>query len=109
MRSGTQNACAAQSCANCLVLRLTNRNTAGKAAFACCVPDHRNPGMKKILVGVAVALALVTSNAAADGIDKRPSYIAAPAPIYAPTWSGFYIGAGVGAGTVLHDVSVNDE
>ena len=65
--------------------------------------------MKKILVGVAVALALVTSNAAADGIDKRPSYIAAPAPIYAPTWSGFYIGAGVGAGTVLHDVSVNDE
>jgi outer membrane immunogenic protein len=64
--------------------------------------------MKKILVGVAVALALVTGNAAADGIDKRPSSIAAPAPIYAPTWSGFYIGAGVGAGTVLHDISVND-
>ena len=64
--------------------------------------------MKKIMVGVAVALALGTSTAAADGIDKRPSSIAAPVPVYAPSWSGFYIGAGIGAGAVVHDVSVND-
>lgn len=64
--------------------------------------------MKKILVGVTVALALVTSNAAADGIDKRPSSIAAPAPVFVPTWTGFYIGAGVGAGIIVHDHSISD-
>jgi outer membrane immunogenic protein len=61
--------------------------------------------MKKAMVGVAVALVLVTSNAAADGIERRPApVIAAPVPVYAPTWTGFYIGAGVGAGAVIHDV-----
>jgi outer membrane immunogenic protein len=64
--------------------------------------------MKKIMVGVAVALALGVSTAAADGIDKRPSSIAAPVPVYAPSWSGFYIGAGIGAGAAVHDISVND-
>jgi outer membrane immunogenic protein len=63
--------------------------------------------MKKIMVGVAVALALGTSTAAADGIDKRPSTIAAPVPVYAPSWSGFYIGAGIGAGAVVHDLSID--
>jgi outer membrane immunogenic protein len=65
--------------------------------------------MKKIMVGVAVALALGISTAAADGIDKRaPSSIAAPVPVHAPSWTGFYIGAGIVAGVLVHDVSVND-
>jgi outer membrane immunogenic protein len=66
--------------------------------------------MKKVAVGVAVALALVTSNAAADGVDRRyPPTIAAPAPYAAPlTWSGFYIGAGVGAGAFTHDLTIDD-
>jgi outer membrane immunogenic protein len=51
----------------------------------------------------------VTSNAAADGIDRRPPpAIAAPAPVYVPTWTGFYIGAGIGAGAVVHDFSIDD-
>jgi hypothetical protein len=40
--SCTQDACAAQSCAISLVLRLAIRNTAGQADLACCVSDHRN-------------------------------------------------------------------
>ena len=66
--------------------------------------------MKKVMVGVAVALALVTSHAAADGIDRRPPpSIAAPQPYIAPlSWTGFYIGAGVGGGAVVHDLSIRD-
>jgi outer membrane immunogenic protein len=66
--------------------------------------------MKKVMVGVAVALAVTTSNAAADGIDRRPSTIMAPQPYIAPpTWTGFYVGAGVGGGAVTHDFSIRDE
>jgi outer membrane immunogenic protein len=67
--------------------------------------------MKKVMVGVAVALALVTSNAAADGIDRRlPPSIAAPQSYVAPlSWTGFYFGAGIGAGAVVHDATVDDE
>ena len=68
--------------------------------------------MKKLIVGVAAALALTTSNAIADGITKRqPPTIIAPQyqPPPALTWTGFYIGAGVGAGAVVHDVSVHDQ
>jgi outer membrane immunogenic protein len=66
--------------------------------------------MKKVTVGVTLALAVVTSNAAADGIDRRPPpSIAAPeAYVPPPSWSGFYIGAGVGGAAILHDVSVRD-
>jgi len=66
--------------------------------------------MKKVMVGVAVALAFVTSQAAADGIDRRPPpSIAATQPYVAPlTWSGFYIGAGIGGGAIVHDFSVRD-
>jgi outer membrane immunogenic protein len=62
----------------------------------------------KVMVGVAVALALVTSQAAADGIDRRPlPSIAAPQPYVAPlSWTGFYIGAGIGGGAVVHDLSI---
>src|SRR5262245_30229586 len=67
------------------------------------------PVMKKVMVGVAVALALVTSNAAADGVDRRyPPTIAAPAPYVAPSWTGLYIGAGVGGAAVIHDFSIRD-
>jgi outer membrane immunogenic protein len=67
--------------------------------------------MKKIIVGVAAALSLMTSNAVADGPYKRPARtvaapVAAPPP---PTWTGFYLGAGVGAGAVVHDATVDDE
>ena len=65
--------------------------------------------MKKVAVGVAVALALV-SNAAADGIDRRyPPTIAAPVP-YAPplTWTGLYVGAGIGGSAVVHDFTLRD-
>jgi outer membrane immunogenic protein len=64
--------------------------------------------MKKVVVGAAVALVLMTSNAAADGIEKRyPPTIAAPAPVYAPVWSGFYLGAQVG-GAWTSDVISRD-
>src|SRR5262245_33754897 len=63
--------------------------------------------MKKVMVGVAVALALVTSNAAADGVDRRPppTIAAPPDVVLAPTWSGFYIGGGVGAAAIVNDIS----
>jgi outer membrane immunogenic protein len=64
--------------------------------------------MKKVMVGVTVALAF-TSQAVADGIDRRPpAPIAASEPIYNPTWTGFYIGAGVGGGDVVHDTRLRD-
>jgi outer membrane immunogenic protein len=64
--------------------------------------------MKKAIVGVALALTVVTGNAAADGIDRRPPpSIAAPVPyVAAPNWTGFYIGAGVGAAAVIHDLNL---
>jgi outer membrane immunogenic protein len=65
--------------------------------------------MKKVAVGVALALALV-SNAAADGIDRRyPQSIAAPVPIAPPlTWTGLYVGAGIGGSAVVHDFTLRD-
>ncbi|MBO0764622.1 MAG: porin family protein [Hyphomicrobiaceae bacterium] len=67
--------------------------------------------MKKVMVGVAVALAVTTSNAAADGIDRRPPpTIAAPQPyVVPPSWTGFYIGAGVGEGAFIQDVTVEND
>ena len=55
------------------------------------------------MLGASAALLLMTSSAVADGISRRPATIAAPTPVYepAPTWSGFYIGAGIGAGPLF--------
>lgn len=66
--------------------------------------------MKKSIVSAAAALLLMTSSAVADGISRRPATIAAPTPIYEPLpiWSGFYVGAGVGAAAVVHDISVQN-
>jgi outer membrane immunogenic protein len=65
--------------------------------------------MKKVLVGVAAALALVTGNAAADGIVDRRAPIAASEPVVIPSWTGFYVGAGIGGGAVVHDMSLRDD
>ena len=56
--------------------------------------------MKRMVAGFALALALSGSAAFADGMVKAgPAYSA-------PTWSGFYIGAGVGGGAVVYDVDL---
>jgi outer membrane immunogenic protein len=70
--------------------------------------------MKKLIVGVAAALSLMTSNAIADGPYRRPPpTIAAPyeppPPPPPPTWTGFYIGAGIGAGALAHDLKIADD
>jgi len=61
--------------------------------------------MKRLILGVAAALILTTGQAVADG------------PLYkghvkdteaAPNWTGFYIGVGVGAGAVVHDLTVSE-
>jgi outer membrane immunogenic protein len=61
--------------------------------------------MKRLFVGVAAAFILMTGQAAAEGL-APPSRIAAPGPI-GPNWNGFYVGAGIGAGAVVHDYTVD--
>ena len=64
--------------------------------------------MKTLVVGVAAALFFMANNAAADGPYRRPAPTIA-APVAAPpTWTGFYLGAGIGAGAVVNDVTVHD-
>jgi outer membrane immunogenic protein len=64
--------------------------------------------MKKLIVGVAAALTFTTGNAIADGPYRRPApTIAAPVPEPPPSWTGFYLGAGIGVGVVMHDFDVN--
>lgn len=61
--------------------------------------------MKKTVLGSFAALCALTAPALADGY-ARPVY-GAPAPVFQqalPSWSGFYLGAGIGAGAVVHDV-----
>jgi outer membrane immunogenic protein len=61
--------------------------------------------VKRILVGVAAALAFTTGHAVAEGL-APPSRIAAPVPPpAAPKWSGFYVGAGIGAGLLSQSLS----
>jgi len=64
--------------------------------------------MRTLMVGAAVAAYLGTAGmAAADGMYEG-SMKDAPEPI-APvmSWTGFYIGGGVGAGAVVHELDVN--
>jgi outer membrane immunogenic protein len=58
--------------------------------------------MKRMVAGFALALALSAGTAVADGMDKK----AGTSCCTAAKWTGLYIGAGVGAGAVVHDLSV---
>jgi outer membrane immunogenic protein len=55
--------------------------------------------MKRMIAGFAMAMALSASAAVADGMDRKAGAVAAP------TWTGFYIGAGAGGGAIVYDVS----
>lgn len=60
--------------------------------------------MKRLILGVAAAL-LLAGPAVADGLPyKGRIKDIAPPP---PSWTGFYIGGGIGAGAVVHDLSLN--
>ena len=61
--------------------------------------------MHRHFAGLVAAIALMTSSAIADGLRHR-----APARCCetAPSWSGFYLGAGIGAGAVVHDTTFKE-
>jgi outer membrane immunogenic protein len=64
--------------------------------------------MKNIVLGSIAALCLLTPPALADGYRRpAPAYGAPVVQQALPSWSGFYLGAGIGAGAVIHDVDVN--
>jgi outer membrane immunogenic protein len=63
--------------------------------------------MKRLIVGVAAALLLSAGPAAADGLPSRGT-VRAPAAATGPNWNGFYIGAGIGAGAVVHDLTISE-
>ena len=56
--------------------------------------------MKRMVAGFALALALSGSAAFADGMVKTGTAYSAP------TWSGFYVGAGVGGAAVVYEVDI---
>ena len=62
--------------------------------------------MKRLILGVAAALLLSAAPAAADGMPTKGSVKAAPVAV-GPNWNGFYLGVGIGAGAVVHDLSVS--
>jgi outer membrane immunogenic protein len=63
--------------------------------------------MKRLVLGVAAALMLTAGQAAADGLPSKGRVKAPEAAT--PTWSGFYVGVGVGAGAVVHDLTVTQQ
>lgn len=64
--------------------------------------------MRKLVIGAAAAAYLGTAGmAAADGMYEG-SMKDAPAPLPpVMSWTGFYIGGGVGAGAVVHELDIN--
>jgi outer membrane immunogenic protein len=62
--------------------------------------------MKRLILGVATALILTTGQAGADGLPHK-GHVKAPDAV--PNWTGFYIGGGIGAGAVVHDLSVSED
>jgi outer membrane immunogenic protein len=62
--------------------------------------------MRKLLLATAAAVLLSTPTFAAD---LAPVPAEPVAPVYAFTWSGFYVGAHVGYGTGSTDISIEDE
>src|SRR5262245_13900100 len=66
---------------------------------------NRIANMMRLILGVATALLLSAGPAAADGL---PSKGQVRAPVAAgPNWNGFYVGLGIGAGAVVHDLSAS--
>jgi outer membrane immunogenic protein len=66
--------------------------------------------MRKATIVAALAAVVGFSGAAlADGMYSKPavSYKDAPIVVSGPVWSGFYVGVGVGAGSVVHDLDVD--
>jgi outer membrane immunogenic protein len=65
--------------------------------------------MRDIFSGFAVAALLLPTVALADGMDKAPkpmpAYEAAPTPV--AQWTGFFLGAGLGSGSVVHKLSAD--
>jgi|RhiMetdeSRZDD1v2_1073273.scaffolds.fasta_scaffold140249_2 outer membrane immunogenic protein len=59
--------------------------------------------MKRVVVGVAAAFIVTAGQAAAEGLPPQ-SRIRGPEPV-APRWTGFYIGAGIGAGAASYDIT----
>jgi outer membrane immunogenic protein len=60
--------------------------------------------MKRVILGVAAALFLSVGQAAADGLPSK-GYVKAPDA--GPNWTGFYIGAGIGASSAVSALDIN--
>ena len=60
--------------------------------------------MKRLILGVAAALMLSAGPAAADGLPSKGHVKATPAA--GPSWNGFYVGVGIGAGALVADKPV---
>ncbi len=64
--------------------------------------------MRKVLIAASAAFLSVSTTAYAADIHGGSSTKDAPIVYDAPkTWTGIYIGAGIGAGAVVHDLSIN--
>lgn len=62
--------------------------------------------MKRLILGVAAALMLGAGQAAADGLPSKGVIRGPDGPEVAPwTWTGFYLGAGIGGGVTEIDVN----
>jgi outer membrane immunogenic protein len=62
--------------------------------------------MHKHFAGLVAALTLMSGTAIADGMNTRGSIRdSGHCCEAAPTWTGFYLGAGIGAGAVVHDTT----
>jgi outer membrane immunogenic protein len=60
--------------------------------------------MMRLILGVAAALFLTAGQAAADGLPSK-GRVKAAEPAF--NWNGFYVGLGIGAGAVVHDLSAS--
>jgi len=69
--------------------------------------SHRRGG-GRFVVAVVAALAAAPAAFAADMAARAPAYTKAPAPI-ANDWTGFYLGAGVGARSSQVDGDVSQD
>jgi outer membrane immunogenic protein len=61
--------------------------------------------MKRLLLGVAAVFIITTGQAVAEGLPPSTSRVKAPGASIGPSWNGFYVGAGIGAGVASYDIS----